>query len=84
MGDAMTKEVNGVTTKLALGDVDDQAVLLKSLEVNSRRRCSLCVLHPCWPPRCRRCRQKQNPNRDRQCPSGAGKLEQHSLDQTTF
>ena len=32
MGDVMTKEVNGVMTKLALGDVDDQAIHLKSLE----------------------------------------------------
>ena len=36
MGDAMTKEVSGVTTKLALGDVDDQAVLLKSLEQQAK------------------------------------------------
>ena len=28
----MAEEVNGVATKLALGDVDDQAVLLESLE----------------------------------------------------
>ena len=36
MGDAMTKEVNGVMTQLALGDVDDQAILLKSLEQQAK------------------------------------------------
>ena len=32
MGDAMAKEVNAPMTELAPGDVDDQAVLPKSLE----------------------------------------------------
>ena len=36
MGDTMTKEVNGVTTKLAFGDVNDQAILLKSLEQQAK------------------------------------------------
>ena len=32
----MTKEVNGVPTKLALGNVYDQAALLKSLEQQAK------------------------------------------------
>ena len=32
MGDAVAKEVNAVATELALGDIDDQAVLPKLLE----------------------------------------------------
>ena len=32
MSDVMAEEVNGVATKQAFGDVDDQAVLLESLE----------------------------------------------------
>ena len=32
MGDAIAKELDAVTTELALGDIDDQAVLPKSLE----------------------------------------------------
>ena len=30
--DSMDEEVNGITTKLALGEIDDQAALTKSLE----------------------------------------------------
>ena len=32
----MAEEVNGITTKLALGDIDDQAILTKLLEEQAK------------------------------------------------
>ena len=43
----MAKEVNGVTTKLALGDVDDQTVLLESLEQQAKVHVLCVSQHPC-------------------------------------
>ena len=40
--DAMAKEVNALTTELALGDTDDQAIYSQS-HWNSWGRCFLCV-----------------------------------------
>ena len=34
--DSMAEEVNGIMTRLALGDIDDQAILTKSLEEQAK------------------------------------------------